>query len=145
MLPDGCSLASCLLEWSRLKSNISTHERQLFTLTNTNFWLHMIAKYSDPVRYGNILLIIAITLLIVLDTSEAERGFSLANRLQSFTRNRLKNKHLFQLMMICSLSPRGTAGKFDYRSFDIKAVLAKWFEGSKKGRYLDAAFNDLVF
>jgi hypothetical protein len=88
---------------------------------------------------------VAITLLIVVDTAEAERGFSLSNRLQSFTRNRLKNKHLLQLMMICSLSPKDACGSFDISKFDTKAVLAKWLSESPKGRYLNAAFNDLVF
>ena len=47
-------------------------------------------------------------------------------------------------MLTCSLSPRDTKGKHDLKQFDISAVLARWLEGSKRGRYLDAAFNDLV-
>ena len=49
------------------------------------------------------------------------------------------------LMVICSLSPRDARGKNDPKQFDTNAVLARWLEGSKRGRYLDAAFNDLVF
>ena len=128
-----------------MKLNITKYEKQLLVLHNTDFWLHLMSHFSDPNRYPNVLLIVAITLLIVVDTAEAERGFSLSNRLQSFTRNRLKNVHLFQLMFICSHSPRGANGKFDYNQFDVKSVLEKWLKDSKKGRYLGAAFNDLVF
>jgi hypothetical protein len=50
MLPRDCCLANCLFEWARLKSNITKYEKQLFALGNTDFWLHMISKYSDPMR-----------------------------------------------------------------------------------------------
>ena len=51
------------------------------------------------------LLLVAIVLLIVVDTFEVERDFSLSNRLQSFVRNSLKNKHLYALMVMCSTAP----------------------------------------
>ena len=92
----------------------------------------------------NYLVIVLIVLLIIVDTSECERGFSLVNRLKTDERNRLKISNLNNLAVTCNLAvPKGSTGAQAIAAFVPMAVFDLWVEGSSKGRCLDAKFNDL--
>ena len=45
-----------------------------FTMKFTVFWTYMIIHYNDEVRFKNVLMVVLVVLLLILDTSCAERG-----------------------------------------------------------------------
>ena len=62
-------------------------EGQLLNNKYLDFWLGMIRGYSGPERYALLLVAVLLVLLIIVDTSECERGFGLVNRLKTDERN----------------------------------------------------------
>ena len=68
---------------------------------------------------------------IAMDTSCAERWFSLMKRLKSRLRNRMNTELLNNLMMVCLHAPK------DLKSLKsmLPAILDIWEASSKRGRY----------
>ena len=97
------------------------------------FWSHMKTHFNDA--FHLLLTLVTLVLLIPMDTSECERGFALMNRLKTAMRNRLGLNHLNDLMTICMLGP-------DISTLNLKEVLTYWYAQKKKGRFLNAKFND---
>ena len=64
-----------------------------------------------------VIRMIVLYLMVPLDTSECERGFSLMNLLKTALRNRLGSRRLNDLMRICLLGP-------SVEDFDPKQILA---------------------
>ena len=97
------------------------------------FWGHMKAHFNDS--FLELLRLVTLILLIPMDTSECERGFALMNRLKTAMRNRLQPGHLDDLMVICMLGP-------SINTLNVKEILKYWYAQKKKGRFLNAKFND---
>ena len=57
------------------------------------------------------------------------------NRLKTALGNKLGINHLDDLMAICMVGP-------EVSKLDTKKVLAYWYAQTKKGRFLNAKFND---
>ena len=124
------NLEEALHEWRNLKSRVS--KLPFFTMNFTAFWTHMIIHYNDEVRFKNVLMVVLVVLLFILDTSCAERGYALMNRVHSATRNALSLTHVNDIMANILLGP-------DLKDFDPKIILEMWLEGpkganSKRGR-----------
>lgn len=62
-----------------------------------SLWPHMLLKFTE--HYKCILRLVAIMLLLPVDTSECERVFSLMNDIKIGTRSRLKQTNLRNLMI----------------------------------------------
>ena len=136
-------IAQVLREWTALKRMV-LRERQLLSKRYIAFWLDMIRDYSGPERYPLLLVVVLLVLLIAVDTSECERGFSLVNRLKTEERNRLLIAHLNDLACVCNHAvPTGSSKVQAIKHFNPQPILDMWMDGSRKGRYLGAKFNDL--
>ena len=107
----------------------------------TEFWTHMIIHYNDEVRFKNVLMVVLVVLMFILDTSCAERGYALMNRVHNATRNRLSLTHVNDIMANILLGP-------DLEDFDPKIILEMWLKGpkgenSRHGRYLKGKLKDM--
>ena len=77
----------------------------------TEFWTHMIIHHNDEVRFKNVLMVVLVVLMFILDTSCAERGYTLMNRVHNATRNRLSLTHVNDII--------------------AKIILEMWLKGPK--------------
>ena len=62
-----------------------------------DLWSHMLVHYTD--EYLLVLILVAIALIIPVDTSECERIFSLMNDLKTAERSSLNQENLKNLML----------------------------------------------
>ena len=122
-----------LQQWKQFKKEMVAHFPQLLTMRFNAFWHHIFKHFGY--RYDQLCKLVRFILLVPCDTSDCERGFSLMNLLLTALRNNLGEKHLNDLMIICSLGP-------SIHEFDPKPVLKYWHAQKKKGRFLNAMFND---
>ena len=126
------SLAECQREWKALKRAAS--KLPFFTMPFQQFWGHMIVYYNNEIRYKNLLVLVLVVLMWVFDTSCAERGYALMNRIHDAVRNALSLEHVNDIMASILIGP-------DLKDFDPKDILEMWLKGprgelSKRGRYL---------
>ena len=133
------NLDEALHEWRNLKSQVS--KLPFFTMKFTEFWTHMIIHYNDEVRFKNVLMVVLVVLMFILDTSCAERGYALMNRVHNATRNQLSLTHVNDIMANILLGP-------DLEDFDPKIILEMWLKGPKgensmHGRYLKGKLKDM--
>ena len=101
------NLDSVAGEWRRLKHVVL--RMQCWTKLNfAEFWCYFLSikgHVEGPSSFPNMVKLIRTVLLVVSDTSCAERGFSLMNRIHTAARNRLFSTTLDRLMRINSLGP----------------------------------------
>ena len=119
-----------VLDWPVFKRFLA-QEAFFNACTASQFWGHVAQHFGG--RHPLIIRMIALYQMIPLDTSEAERGFSLMNLIKTALRNRMGPTHLCDLMRICSLGP-------SIEDFDPKLVMAWWL---KNKRCLDGKFNNI--
>ena len=123
------TLEGLLDTWIDLKEEISKSPG-LKQRPFKSLWSHMLVTFSG--EYMSVLRLVAIMLLIPLDTSEAERIFSLMNDIKTSERSRLGQRNLANLMF------------WHYHGRNMKAwevpvqeILKEFHElvkGSKRGR-----------
>ena len=90
------SVAEILEQWREIKAETLEHEG----LASRNFqdlWSHMLVHYTD--EYLLVLILVAIALIIPVDTSECERIFSLMNDLKTAERSCIAQTNLRNLMV----------------------------------------------
>ena len=88
-LMDDFDLREALAEWSRIKRDAP--KLAFFKkLSFRKFWAHMSVFFRDEARYPHLLKLVAVVLLVIMDTAINERHFSRMNRIHTGPRNRLK-------------------------------------------------------
>lgn len=117
------SLGAAKSEWMRLKRELSTSP--LMDSTFQQLWNHVSRHFHGPLDYPNICILVRLVLLLVVDTSCCERGFSSMNRIHTESRNRLKLSTLNDLMFISFHGP-------SVEDFQPEPIFDKWVSLSKR-------------
>ena len=109
---------------------------ELFSLLSMLLLRSLISALRTGTANWNceIKLELRIILIIVIDTSCCERGYSLMNRTHTAERNLLKVETVNDLMAIVNLGP-------DVDDLDVQDMVRRWLEASQKGRKLSSKFN----
>lgn len=119
-----------LADWPIFKRHVA-REPFFNACTASEFWRHVAQHYAS--RHPLVIRMIVLYLMVPLDTSECERGFSLMNLLKTALRNRLGSRHLNDLMRICLLGP-------SIEDFDPKPIMAWWLRNKRR---LASKFNNI--
>lgn len=127
----GVNIREALIEWRDLKADLIQTDQHR-DLRYVEFWTWVSRSYLN--RYPTILKLILVILIIVIDTSCCERGYSLMNRTHTAERNLLKVETVNDLMAIVNLGP-------DVDDLDVQDMVRRWLEASQKGRKLSSKFN----
>jgi hypothetical protein len=122
-------------QWKAMKVKVMTTQ-ELENLTVAQLYAKLTTKFSD--KYTDALVLVVFFLLLMVDTAECERIFSLMNRLKTPLRNRLSTSTLRDIMMICRHGPASVAG------FDPWRAIAKWHDVSQLPRAMNK-FKDEYF
>lgn len=102
-------------QWEQVKLCINK-EAGLKSRKFHDLWAHMLLHWSD--EYALVLRLVAIALLVPVDTSECERVFSLLNDIKTAERNQLNQVNLTNLMLWHSM------GKLiKCQDLDVMAIL----------------------
>ena len=121
----GFDVEEALHQWSRLKLELSG--QPFFVLPFRKFWEHVSAHYDTANRYHTVLIPIRLTLLILMDTSCCERGYSHYNRIHTAERPNLEVSTVRNLFAIKYYGPSSAA------AFNAEAVYVKWLNMIAKG------------
>jgi hypothetical protein len=120
-------------QWTRLKFFIS-RDKNLRSLKYRELWERMFDSYSDkavPMHFYHALLVVLIGMVVLVDTSICERGFSAMNLLKTAKRSAMGNRLLRILMTICELGAEWQ----DPKKIPAAQILAIWRAKSERGRY----------
>ena len=127
----GFDVEEALHQWSRLKRELSG--QPFFVLPFRKFWEHVSAHYDTANRYHTVFIPIRLTLLILMDTSCCERGYSHYNRICTAKRPNLEVYTVRNLSAVNYYGPSGPA------AFNAEAVYVKWLKMIAKGEGASAA------
>ena len=119
-----------LADWPIFKRHVA-REPFFNACTASEFWRHVAQHYAF--RHPLVIRMIVLYLMVPLDTSECEHGFSLMNLLRIALQNRLGSRHLNDLMRICLVGP-------SIEDFDPKPIMAWWLRNKRR---LASKFNNI--
>ena len=86
------------LRWSKIKHDAPKLAFLKFSFRK--FWAHMSVFFRDEARYPHLLKLVAVVLLVIMDTTINECHFCHMNRIHTGPRNRLKIRYK---AVICSM------------------------------------------
>ena len=101
-------IKEALHQWRRLKQEISGEP--FFSLSYKKFWEHMSTHYDTAQEYCELLKLPRISLVLLPDTSCAERGYSSYNRFHTAARANLKIGTARNVFAIKNYGPPSGAG-----------------------------------
>jgi len=98
------SLTNALNEWRRMKADLPGYSN-FSALGFKEYWVHFLRHKRHPQEYPTMCILIKLCLLVVVDSSCCERGYSAMNRIHTDSRNRLKLSTLNDLLFIALNGP----------------------------------------
>ena len=124
-------IKEALHQWRRLKQEISGEP--FFSLSYKKFWEHMSTHYDTVQEYCELLKLARISLLLLPDTSCAERGYSSYNRIHTAARANLKIWTARNVLAIKNYGPPSGAGLHVEELYDEWIGLIKSEASSSSG------------
>lgn len=112
---------NALNEWRRMKADLPMNPN--FTILDFKpYWVHFLNHRQHAPFYP---ILIKLCLLVVVDTSCCERGYSTMNIIHSERRSRLGMETLNDLMFIAMNGP-------PVAEFDAKPVFERWISEKRR-------------
>ena len=108
---DGFNMEQCRMEWEKIKVSLSEFvSNNQEKNSRRTFWKSFVL-WKEALnncfheQYKNILILLSIYLISPLSSSECERGYSVANRIQTNGRSRIMTETLDVLMNVRLILP----------------------------------------
>ena len=133
----GCNIGILMREWLQLKVFVSARVNGIRGADHMrNLWAQLFNDAQLQQTYGNILMLVEISLVVALSSSVCERGFSTIKRVKSDWRAGLTTEMLDNLLMICIEGP-------DFEAYDAARAFNRWFNGGQRRRRIAQADDEI--